>query len=89
MLSRPNLLGLSILGFSLYVIFTIHPRPRDTFSYCVAKLAGALASVCIGILLITYSGTTNFWALALAVLIGQIAFKMIEMRIDRRAQIYC
>jgi len=68
-------------------VCTDKPKGRDSLKYVTAKAGAGLAAISIGMLAVTFSGTDSFWALAIALLTGQIAFKVFETRVDRLAKI--
>lgn len=72
---------------------------RNTFRYVFAKTCGGIASVLLGIILFKfyvqihlsgkyYSQIASFFILSACILLGQIAFKIWEMKCDLDANIY-
>jgi hypothetical protein len=89
MISREYLLGIIGIGLLVYFIAIDKPHGRNTVKYVSGKIGAGVASVAIGMLALSFTGTDNFWTLAIALLLGQIAFKVTEHRLDSLAHIYC
>ncbi len=89
MITSQALFGLFIFGVIVYAVCTDKPQGRDTVKYVSAKIGAGIASISIGMLAVRISGTENFLYFAVALLIGQMIFKVFEERVDRLARIHC
>ena len=76
-------------GVITYAFATNDPKPRNELKYLIAKFGAGVASVSFGMIAVNISGIQSFWKLAIALLLGQIMFKVFEDRCDRLARIYC